>query len=74
MFNWFFLVAVLLATPVLAIVAVVRSVGLGRQLRSLEDKIAMLERRLATTDTSRVQTIAPSVAAPPQTDQQATQS
>jgi len=74
MFNWFFLVAVLLATPVLAIVAVVRSVGLGRKLRSLENKIAMLERRLATTDTSRVQTIAPSAAAPPQTEQLATQS
>src|SRR5262249_53685837 len=44
MFNWFFLVAVLLATPVLAIVAVVRSVGLGRQLLSLEDKISVLER------------------------------
>ena len=74
MFNWFFLVAVLLATPVLAIVAVVRSVGLGRQLRSLEDKISVLERQLATTNTSRVQTIAPSVAAPPQTEQEATQS
>src|SRR5262249_21934358 len=74
MFNWFFLVAVLLATPVLAIVAVVRSVGLGRQLLSLEDKISVLERQLATTDTSRVQTIAPSVAAPPQTEQEATQS
>ena len=74
MFDWFFFIgAVVLATPVLAIVAVVRSIGLSKQLRSLEAKIVTLERQLATTDTSRVQTTTQTAATTPQTEPGATQ-
>jgi uncharacterized membrane protein len=74
MFDWLvFVGALLLAAPVIAIVALVRSIGLNSRLRSLEAKIATLERQFPATDTSRVQTTARTAATPLQTEPQAPQ-
>ena len=48
MFDWFFyIVAVLLAAPVVAVIALVRSIQLNKRLRGVELKLAMLERQSA---------------------------
>ncbi|MGE5367907.1 MAG: hypothetical protein ACM3PO_11685, partial [Betaproteobacteria bacterium] len=74
MFDWLvFVGALLLAAPVIAIVALVHSIGLNSRLRSLEAKIATLERQFPATDTSRVQTTARTAATPLQTEPQAPQ-
>ena len=53
MFDWLVFIGVLLlAAPVIAIITLVRSVGLNSRLRSLEAKIAKLERQLAPDDAS----------------------
>jgi uncharacterized membrane protein len=53
MFGWLVLVGVLLlAAPVIAIIALVRSIGLNSRLLSLEAKIAKLERQSAPADAS----------------------
>jgi uncharacterized membrane protein len=67
MFDWFFFVAaVLLATPVLAIVALVRSIGFNRRLRDLEIKISELERQPTPSDSAQLQTAARAAAPAPQ--------
>jgi uncharacterized membrane protein len=48
MFDWFFyIVAAVLAAPVVAVIALVRSVQLNKRLHGIELKLAMLERQSA---------------------------
>jgi hypothetical protein len=52
MFDWLFVLSavLLLAGPITAVFALVRSAGFNGRLRGLESKLAALERQLATVD------------------------
>ena len=66
MFDWFFyIVAVLLAAPVVAVIALVRSIQLNKRLRGVELKLAMLERQSAPPVSSPPQAVARPPPAPP---------
>lgn len=67
MFDWFFyIVAVLLAAPVVAVIALVRSIQLNKRLRGVELKLAMLERQSAPPVSSPPQAVARPPPAPPE--------
>jgi hypothetical protein len=67
MFDWLFALSVvlLLAGPMIAIVALVRSIGINDRLRGLESKFAALERQMAAVDLPPPQTTARPAATPP---------
>src|SRR5262252_9510825 len=66
MFDWFFyIVAAVLAAPVVAVIALVRSVQLNKRLHGIELKLAMLERQPAPAVSSPPQAVARPPAAPP---------
>src|SRR5215469_6755217 len=67
MFDWFFyIVAALLAAPVVAVIALVRSIQLNTRLRGVELKLATLERQSAPAVPSPPQAAARPPAAPPE--------
>ena len=67
MFDWFFyIVAAVLAAPVVAVIALVRSVQLNKRLHGIELKLAMLERQSAPAVSSPPQAVARPPAAPPE--------
>jgi len=67
MFDWFFyIVAAVLAAPMVAVIALVRSVQLNKRLHGIELKLAMLERQSAPAVSSPPQAVARPPAAPPE--------
>lgn len=68
-FDWFgLLVLLLLAAPVLAIIALVRTSGINGNLHRLERRIVALEARLTAATASVAGATPPQPAAPPRTD------
>jgi uncharacterized membrane protein len=67
MFDWFFyIVAAILAAPVVAVIALVHSIQLNKRLRGIELKLAMLERQSAPALSPPPQAGARPPAAPPE--------
>src|SRR5262249_34446692 len=63
--DWFFyIIAAVLAAPVIAVIALVHSIQLNKRLRGVELKLAMLERQPAPAVSSPPQVAAPAPAAP----------
>jgi len=65
--DWFFyIIAAVLAAPVIAVIALVHSIQLNKRLRGVELKLAMLERQPAPAVSSPPQVAARPPAAPPE--------